>query len=235
MRRLERPAPVIGPWQRRWRGGCAALVATCWAALPAVAAAADRPLLRAGQLVDSGAWVRFLGWSADGRRIAWRAGSSASSNVPGQPCLIARLDADGRELDRLRVDEAVGEALVSRRIHSVPAAPRERVTALDVLTRSANGRLWAALGRERLAALLVKDAGGYQPLWRWPLRAVATAVDLTAFDNPQGDLLALVVEVRLGRRSAAALLVMPSAVELGEAATASAADAPPSPQRGAAP
>jgi hypothetical protein len=129
----------------------------------------------------------------------------------------------------------VTEGLVSRRIHSVPQAPRERVSPLDVLVRSSNGQLWAALSRDRLAAVLVKASGGYQPLWRWPLRAVATAIDLTAFENGQGDLLALLVQVQLGRRSAAALLVVPTQLDLPAAATPSGTASAHSPKAGAPP
>lgn len=210
-------------------------LACLWSGAVAAAPPTKDSAPRAGQLIDSGAWVRFLGWSADGRRLAWRSGSQASSNVPGQPCLVARLDDAGRELDRLRIDESVTEALVSRRIHSVAPAPRERVTPLDMLVRSSNGQLWAALSRDRLAAVLVKARDGYQPLWRWPLRAVATAIDLTAFENSRGDLLALVIQVQLGRRSAAALLVVPTQLDLPAGATPSGTAPADSPQAGAPP
>jgi hypothetical protein len=226
---------MIHPSRRSWLMRAVLGVACLWSAGLAAAPPAKDSGPRAGQLIDSGAWVRFLGWSADGRRMAWRSGSQASSNVPGQPCLVARLDDSGRELDRLRIDESVTEGLVSRRIHSVPQAPRERVSPLDVLVRSSNGQLWAALSRDRLAAVLVKASGGYQPLWRWPLRAVATAIDLTAFENGQGDLLALLVQVQLGRRSAAALLVVPTQLDLPAAATPSGTASAHSPKAGAPP
>jgi hypothetical protein len=221
--------------RRSWLLRAVLGVAGFWSAGLSAAPPAENPAPSAGQLIDRAAWLRFLGWSADGRRIAWRSGSPASSNVPGQPCLVARLDDGGRELDRLRIDESVTEALVSRRIHSVPAVPRERVTPRDMLVRSSNGQLWAALGRDRLAAVLVKARDGYQPLWRWPLRAVVTAIDLTAFENAQGDLLALVVQLQLGRHSAAALLVVPTQLDLPATATPSGTASADSPQAGAPP
>lgn len=165
------------------------------------------------------AWVRFLGWSADGRRIAWRAGPQGQYNTPGQPCDIARLDASGRVVDQVHIAGDVTAALVARRIHSVPLGTHQQVTARDGLVRDRAGHLWAGLVRDNLAAILYKRDKAYLPLWRMALPASALSVDLVGFENPIGDLMALVIEARMGRATAAALLVVPTSMALPEPGT----------------
>lgn len=165
----------------------------------------------------SAAWVRFLGWSADGRRVAWRTGSQGQFNTPGQPCEIARLRASGQLQDRVHISGDVTAALVARHIHSVPLAVRQQVTPRDGLVRDRAGHLWAGLVRDNLAAVLYKRDKAYLPLWRMALPAVAISVDLAGFENPQGDLMALVIEARMGRATAAALVVVPTSLDLPDA------------------
>ena len=186
--------------------------------VPQMAIASEATAARSGvSPLASAAWVRFLGWSADGRRVAWRTGTQGQFNIPGQPCDIARLHPSGRIQDRVHVTGDVTAALVARHIHSVPLAARQQVTARDGLVQDRAGHLWAGLVRDNLAAILYKRDKAYLPLWRMALPTVALSVDLAGFENPKGDLMALVIEARMGRATAAALLVVPTSLELADA------------------
>ncbi len=165
--------------------------------------------------------MRFLGWSADGTRVAWRAGPQGKLNKPGQPFEIARVDTNGSLQDRIHVATDITAALVAGRIHSVPLAERQQVTPRDALVQDRSGHLWAGLVRDNLAAILYKTHKAYQPLWRRVLPAAAVSVDLAGFESPTGGLIALVIEARMGRATAAALLVVPTAVELPSTASPS--------------
>lgn len=186
------------------------LFPTAWAADPGPSAGTLTPLAAAP-------WVRFLGWSADGRRVAWRSGTTGQFNVPGQPCDIARVNAAGQLVDRTHIASEITAALVARRIHSVPLSDQQQVTARDALVRDRAGHLWAGLVRDNLAAILYKRTRHYQPLWKTALPAPSAAVTLAGFESPAGDLIALVLEARMGRTSAATLLILPTTLDLPEA------------------
>lgn len=209
----------LGAHKPQWGRLSATLAAITLAFGLAATAKADPPrqAVVAPTPLASDTWVRFLGWSADSKRVAWRSGTAGQFNVPGQPCAIARLDGEGRLVDQTRIDSDVTAALVARRIHSVPLADRQQVAARDALVRDRAGHLWAGLVRNNLVAILYKRAKHYVSLWKDTLPAPSAAVSLAGFESPNGSLMALVVEARMGRTSAATLLVVPTILALPEA------------------
>jgi hypothetical protein len=157
------------------------------------------------------AWIKVLGWSADGSRLAFRAGAAATANRPGDPCTIVRLRPTGQVAATLVVQRDILQALIDRRIHSVRSAPSEAVSDKDVLLAPLDERL-AAVVRDapmELAVLRRDRTGRYQPVLRQPI-AAGEALQAWAFGNPTGTLVAVVAEVRTDRGHSAYLFVIPT-------------------------
>jgi hypothetical protein len=157
------------------------------------------------------AWIKFLGWSADGSRLAFRPGAAATANRPGDPCTIVRLGPTGHIAATLVVQRDVMQALIDRRIHSVRSAPSEAVSDTDVLLAPLDERL-AAVVRDaptELAVLRRDRSGRYQPVLRQPL-AAGDSLQAWAYGNPTGTLVAVVAEVASGQDKFAYLFVIPT-------------------------
>ena len=106
------------------------------------------------------AWIQWLGWAPDGRRLAWRQGPEWAPLLPGSPIEIVRLDERGAVLTNLHQRETPAVALKQRHIRSTEPLPVERKTDRDVLLQTSTGRLLAVVvrpGRTSVAAILEKN------------------------------------------------------------------------------
>lgn len=176
------------------------------------------------------AWIQWLGWSEDGRRIAWREGPADRQQAPGQPIEIARLDARGAIVDRLHVEKDVNPALGQRRIRMRRVAQVQRVAPGDLLVRTDAGRLFAVAlrGTPAQVAVLEKRGDAYEPVARWAVRSPASRIEVAAFPDLARRLVAVVVHSGAGKARQASLMVLPLVAEatattaLPAAATASA-------------
>lgn len=157
------------------------------------------------------AWVRFLGWSAEGNRIAFRTGPQGAANRPGDPCTVVRVGPGGATQARLRVEGDTLKALGERRIHSVKPAVREAVTPGDVLL-GAGDTLFAVVGRDHPAELAVlrrTPEGHYQAVWRQALVREAP-FDAWAWPSPTGTLWAIAIESGPETKRRAFLILVPT-------------------------
>jgi hypothetical protein len=157
------------------------------------------------------AWIQWLGWSEDGRRIAWREGSASEPRRPGQPIEIARLDAQGGILDRVHVTTEVLPSLHARRIRVQPPVQTDQATPGDVVLQTARGSLLAVAvrGEPAVAAVLRKHSGKYEPIARWDVRSPATHVTAQGFEDDAHRLLAIVATTGQGKSAQAHLILVP--------------------------
>lgn len=157
------------------------------------------------------AWIQWLGWSEDGRRIAWREGKADEPRRPGQPIEIARLDAQGGVLDRVHVTTEVLPSLHARRIRILPPVASEQATPSDVVLQTAGGHLLAVAvrGEPAVAAVLRKKSGQYEPIARWDVRSPATRMTAVGFEDDAHKRLAIVATTGQGRTAQAHLIVVP--------------------------
>ena len=161
--------------------------------------------------------MQWLGWSTDGRRLAWRQGGAKDPQRPGRPLEIARVDKRGAIVDRLHVATDVRAALHARHIFVRHVAELQRVAPADVLVRAAAGQVFAVVvrGNPAQAAVLAKRGGAYEPVARWAVRSPATQVEAAGFADDDGRLLALVVHTGAGRSRQASLIVVPLQADAG--------------------
>lgn len=175
---------------------------------------AASPSAKEGQVVAlpaGSAWVRFLGWSTEGNRIAFRSGPQGAANRPGDPCTVLRVGPDGATQARLRVEGNTLKALGERRIHSVKPAAREAVTPNDVLL-GAGETLFAVVHREapaELAVLRKEPDGRYYAVWREAL-ARSAPFDAWAWPSPTGTLWAIAIESGPETKKRAFLILVPT-------------------------
>ncbi len=158
------------------------------------------------------AWIQWLGWSADGHRLAWRQGPEWAQLLPGTPIEIARVDERGQVVTNLHQRANPAGALKERHIRSTEPLVVERKTDRDVLLQTSNGRLLAVVvrpGRTSVAAILEKNHRSYEPIARWLVRGPASRVDVMAFEDLGHRLLALVVHADSGPLRQAHLAVVP--------------------------
>jgi hypothetical protein len=178
------------------------------------------------------AWIQWLGWSNDGKRLAWRQGPEWAQLLTGTPIEIVRLDERGTLVTHVHQRNNPGQALKDRHIKSTEPLFVERKTDRDVLLRSSTGRTFAIVvrpGKTSVAAVLEKKRRSYDPIARWLIRGPANRVDVMAFEDLSHRLLALVVHADSGPLRQAHLAVLPlsrtipvqvSALTLPEAVTA---------------
>ncbi len=161
------------------------------------------------------AWMKFLGWSSDATRIAWREGAAGGRSRPGDPVRIARLDESGVIVDRLFVRDDVSKYLQVRRIRVANGnlAQTEQVTPADVVLRVKSGRLFAVAvrGQPAQVAVLEKRADGYEPVALMPVRSPTTQVRAEGWESPDGRLVAFVMHSGNGASRQATLVVVPAA------------------------
>jgi hypothetical protein len=161
------------------------------------------------------AWMKFLGWSSDGTRIAWREGAAGGRSRPGDPVRIARLDESGVIVDRLFVRDDVSKYLQVRRIRIANGnlAQAEQVTPADVVLRVKSGRLFAVAvrGQPAQVAVLEKRTDGYEPVALMPVRSPTAQVRAEGWESPDGRLVAFVVHSGSGAARQATLVVVPAA------------------------
>jgi hypothetical protein len=178
------------------------------------------------------AWIQWLGWSPDGKRLAWRQGPEWAQLLPGTPIEIVRLDERGAAVMHIHQRENPAAALRERHIRSTEPVFVERKSDRDVLLRTSSGRMLAVVvrpGATSIAAVLEKNRRSYDPIARWQVRGPANRVDVMAFEDLSHRLLALVVHTDGGPVRQAHLAVVPlsqklppqvSALTLPEAVTA---------------
>ncbi len=157
------------------------------------------------------AWIQWLGWSEDGKRLAWRQGPADLQRRPGLPIEIAKVDASGAFVDRLHVTANVVAVLRARRIAVGPPVQSEQVTPSDVVLASAQGKLLAvaARGEPAIAAILRKRGTSYQPIARWDVRSPATRMSAQGYEDPSHRLLAVVATTGTGAKAQAHLVLVP--------------------------
>ncbi len=172
------------------------------------------------EVAEPPAWIQWLGWSPDSRRLAIRQGSATEPRRPGLPIEINRLDAHGAVVERAHVERDVLGALHQRRIHVEPPVAMQVVKPSDVLLKANRGELFAIAvrGDPAYGAVLVKDGSEYVVRAQWPVRSPAKEVTAFAWQSPDGRLLAIVATTGTGARSQAQLVVMP-VVDLPKSAT----------------
>ncbi|MSP91985.1 MAG: hypothetical protein EXR79_09340 [Myxococcales bacterium] len=177
------------------------------------------------------AWMQWLGWSDDGTRLAWREGGPDATAAPGQPAEVARLDEWGAITSRLHLTGRIGWSLARRTIRVRAPAQQSRAAAADVLVRADSGPGFAVVARRvppELAVLRSIEGKGYQPVARVPVRTPALPLDVAAFPDPTGRLMAIIAHTGAGRLRQATLLVVPlrSATETRPMDGLPAADVP---------
>ena len=157
------------------------------------------------------AWIQWLGWSDDGRRMAWREGNASQSMAPGLPAEIARLDETGAVVERAHIKANIAAALEKRTIRAREVAETQIVSPSDVLVRTARNRLFAVAvrGSPPTAAVLERRGKVYEPVARWAVRGPTELVKVTAMEDDGHRLLALIVHTGEGKSHQGTLLVLP--------------------------
>ena len=155
-------------------------------------------------------WIKWLGWAADGTRIAWREGEHGTGNVPGRPVWIARLNPQGAIVDRHFRRTAVQKALDSRGIARRSPLLVEDVTPRDALVQTSAGELYAVAlrGNPPTVAVLRKRGQEYGLLARKQVLGPAVDLRVTAEEEPGGRLMVLVVHTGRDRRRQASLFIL---------------------------
>ncbi len=184
-------------------------------ALAAVALTAGQPaadeVMRQMAASRPPSWIKWLGWSGDATRIAWRQGPPGTGNAPGKPVWIARLDPRGAIVDRHYRKTSIKKALEARGIRRRPPLLVEQVGPADALVRTRAGELYAVAVRGTPPTLLVmrRTDNGYKPLARKPVLGPASSVRVTAEEEPGGRLMAMVVHTGRDMRRQASLFIVP--------------------------
>lgn len=202
------PAPTAAPTPaQKTAAPLAAPGAATGLAEPATPSVAELP-----DVESPPAWMQWLGWSSDGRRIAWRQGSAKQQPRVADPIEIARVDDRGGIVQRLQVRENVAAALASRQIHLVAPVAHEQVTPADVLLRTASGRLYAVIIRGQAhptATVLEKHGDSYDPVAQWPVRGPATRVEANGFEEQKHRFMAVMAQTGLGNQRQTHIVVLP--------------------------
>lgn len=156
-------------------------------------------------------WIKWLGWSGDGLRIAWREGAFGTGNSPGKPIWIARLNAQGAIVDRHYRQADVQKALDTRGIRRRGQAEIEELTPLDALVRTRAGEVLAVAvrGAPPVLAVLRRNGDDYDVVARRQVIGPVETLRVNAAESPDGRLLALVVHTGRVKRRQASLLVIP--------------------------
>lgn len=179
--------------------------------IPAAPPRDDAQASELPQVAAPPAWIQWLGWSEDGKRVAWRQGPANLPRRPGLPIEVAKVDASGAFVDRLHVTENILAVLNARRITVGPAVASEQVTPGDVLLASEQGKLLAVAvrGEPAIAAILLKRGGTYQPIARWNVRSPATRMSAQGYEDSLHRLLAVVATTGTGTQAQAHLVLLP--------------------------
>lgn len=163
------------------------------------------------------AWIQWLGWSDDGRRMAWREGTASQSMAPGLPAEIARVDETGAVVERVHIKANIAAALEKRTIRAREVAETQVISPSDVLVRTARNRLFAVAvrGSPPTAAVLERRGKDYEPVARWAVRGPTELVKVTAMEDDGHRLLALIVHTGEGKTHQGTLLVLPLKAGVG--------------------
>jgi hypothetical protein len=146
----------------------------------------------------------FLGWSFDGRSLAWREGQGPKAKV-----MVARVEADGSLGKVGAVKGEPDKALSSRGIFPFTPALVDTVDG-DRLFRTSDGTLAVVALRGRVLGLLLKAEvdTDYEPATKRTVAARAL-VDIVPIESPAGGLVAAFValEGEQGERFTEILIV----------------------------
>jgi len=133
--------------------------------------------------------ISLLGWSLDGRLVAWReSGRNGKDGVR-----VAAVSPEGHLGKARALKGDATEALRRRDIWAFTSLATDVVEA-DRLFRTSNGATFAAACRKGVLGILERRGEDYEPVFRRPVAAVRL-LDVEAYESPSGSLVAVVLHV----------------------------------------
>lgn len=213
---LPKPNRPPHPYRRRIAAGRLGALCALWLLAAAPPARANQPgepgrFKIAMTAATPPGWIRWLGWSADSREIAWRDGAPGTWHRSGDPCWTARLDDEGAVVSRARLTRSISAALGAKKIRRRGLPELERLTPRDTLLRASNGTLVAVVlrGDPPVLGVLVRQGGEYVPVTTQQVRGPADTLLVEAFESPDNSMLAITAVSGVGDGREGVLYVLP--------------------------
>ncbi|MBP46884.1 MAG: hypothetical protein CMH53_03015 [Myxococcales bacterium] len=157
------------------------------------------------------AWVKWIGWSKSGDRLAWRTGKAGTGNNVGAPVWLGHLDFQGTLVKRRFLAHEPGRRLKKATVRRRSRATSRPAGPLDVVMRTPRGEFFAVALRpdmQRLA-ILRRQGQDYQPVVQMAVAGHSKRVLAWGYPSPNGRWLAVAIHVGRARAQRAMLIIVP--------------------------